>query len=87
MRQETVDGLMSCFWEEEEAEEEGEGGEEKQKRKREQVLVELTALCAGYNMVSRFLEALHLTPEEGGGGEGEEERSLPGMPVDEEVEG
>jgi alcohol dehydrogenase class IV/alkylhydroperoxidase family enzyme len=29
----------------------------------ESFAVELTALCAGYNMVSRFLEALQLTPE------------------------
>lgn len=27
-------------------------------------LVEVTALCGGYNLVSRFLEALHLTPEQ-----------------------
>ena len=27
-------------------------------------LVEVTALCAGYNLVSRFLEALQLTPEQ-----------------------
>ena len=27
-------------------------------------LVEVTALCGGYNLVSRFLEALRLTPEQ-----------------------
>jgi alkylhydroperoxidase family enzyme len=29
----------------------------------QQKLVEVTALCGGYNLVSRFLEALQLTPE------------------------
>lgn len=38
----------------------------------DQQMVELTALCAGYNMVSRFLEALGLTPET--------EENLPPMP-------
>lgn len=43
--------------------------------KREAFVVELTALCAGYNMVSRFLEALHLTPET------TDPATLPRMPV------
>lgn len=42
----------------------------------ESFVVELTALCAGYNMVSRFLEALHLTAES------ENSAALPRMPVD-----
>ncbi|GAB5034376.1 maleylacetate reductase [Nannochloropsis oceanica] len=42
----------------------------------ESYMVELTALCAGYNMVSRFLEALQLTPETTNLAE------LPHMPVD-----
>lgn len=36
-------------------------------------LVEVTALCGGYNLVSRFLEALHLTPEQ--------TARLPPMPI------
>ncbi len=43
-------------------------------RREAQFLVELTALCAGYNMVSRFLETLHLTPET------TDPASLPRMP-------
>eukprot|EP00624_Nannochloropsis_granulata_P004754 evm.model.NODE_3380_length_15587_cov_23.568743.4 len=42
----------------------------------ESYMVELTALCAGYNMVSRFLEALQLTPET------TNLAALPHMPVD-----
>jgi len=42
----------------------------------ESFVVELTALCAGYNMVSRFLEALQLTPET------TDPAALPRMPVD-----
>lgn len=42
----------------------------------ESFVVELTALCAGYNMVSRFLEALQLTPET------TDPPTLPRMPAD-----
>ena len=42
----------------------------------ESFVVELTALCAGYNMVSRFLEALQLTPET------TDPAILPRMPAD-----
>lgn len=40
----------------------------------EEQIVEITALAAGYNLVSRFLEALNLTPED--------VSALPTMPVD-----
>ena len=39
-------------------------------------VVEVTVLCGGYNLVSRFLEATKVTPEAKAGG-----HTLPTMPV------